>query len=468
MALLNPASFRAMARTGAAVRALSVSASSAASSSGLKERLAELIPIKQKEIKEFRQKYADAKVCDVTLDQVYGGMRDIKCLVTETSLLDAQEGIRYRGYTLPECQQLLPKAPGGKQPLPEATFWLLLTGEVPTEAQVRAVSREWAERASIPAHVERTIANFPSTMHPMSQFVAAIAALQTESKFAAAYEAKKINKNNYWDLTYEDSVDLIAKLPTVAATIYRNVYGDGSVAAINPNADWSENFCTMLNFSQNKEFVELMRLYLTIHADHEGGNASAHTTHLVGSTLADPYLSFSAGMCALAGPLHGLANQEVLVWLNEVRAQIGDNWDDETLRKFVWDTLHKGNVVPGYGHAVLRKTDPRYMCQREFALQHLGNDPLFRLVSKMFDIVPDVLLKQGKAKNPWPNVDAHSGVLLTYYGFTQMNFYTVLFGVSRALGVLASLTWDRALNLPLERPKSLDTPALKKLVGYKA
>lgn len=114
----------------------------------------------------------------------------------------------------------------------------------------------------------------------------------------------------------------------------------------------------------NPEFIELMRLYLTIHSDHEGGNVSAHTTHLVGSALSDPYLSFAAGMNGLAGPLHGLANQEVLVWLQKLREQVGENPTDEKLKDFIWKTLKSGQVVPGYGHAVLRKTDPRYTCQR--------------------------------------------------------------------------------------------------------
>lgn len=134
----------------------------------------------------------------------------------------------------------------------------------------------------------------------------------------------------------------------------------------------------MLGFD-DQQFVELMRLYLSIHTDHEGGNVSAHTTHLVGSALSDPYLSFAAGINGLAGPLHGLANQEVLVWLQKLRAKLGDNPSDDQLKEFIWNTLKSGQVVPGYGHAVLRKTDPRYTCQREFALKHLPNDSLFKV-----------------------------------------------------------------------------------------
>lgn len=432
-------------------------------STDLKAVLDKKIPAEQERVKAFRKEYGNKVVGEVTVDMMYGGMRGIKGLVCETSVLDADEGIRFRGYSIPECQKLLPKAPGGTEPLPEGIFWLLITGEIPTEAQVKALSKEWANRAELPAHVVTMLNNFPTHLHPMSQFSAAITALNSESKFVKAY-TDGIHKSKYWEVAYEDSMDLIAKLPVVAATIYRNTYKDGKgIGAIDTNLDWSANFTKMLGFD-NPEFTDLMRLYLTIHSDHEGGNVSAHTVHLIASALSDPYLSFAGGLNGLAGPLHGLANQEVLVWLTKVVSAIGMSPTDDQLKDFIWKTLKSGNVVPGYGHAVLRKTDPRYTCQREFAQKHLPNDPLFKLVAQVYKIVPPVLMETGKVKNPWPNVDAHSGVLLQYYGLKEMNYYTVLFGVSRALGVLAALVWDRALGLPLERPKSMSTDGLMKLV----
>ncbi|RLV76498.1 hypothetical protein DV515_00016915 [Chloebia gouldiae] len=392
-----------------------------------------MIPKEQAKIKSFRQQHGSTAIGQITVDMVYGGMRGMKGLIYETSVLDPDEGIRFRGYSIPECQKKLPKAAGGEEPLPEGLFWLLVTGEIPTQEQVTWLSREWAKRAALPSHVVTMLDNFPTNLHPMSQLSAAVTALNSESKFARAY-AEGIHRAKYWEFVYEDAMDLIAKLPCVAAKIYRNLYREGSgIGAIDPNLDWSHNFTNMLGYT-DPQFIELMRLYLTIHSDHEGGNVSAHTSHLVGSALSDPYLAFAAAMNGLAGPLHGLANQ----------------------------------VVPGYGHAVLRKTDPRYTCQREFALKHLPKDPLFKLVAQLYKIVPNVLLEQGKAKNPWPNVDAHSGVLLQYYGMKEMNYYTVLFGVSRALGVLSQLIWSRALGFPLERPKSMSTKGLMQLVGYKS
>ena len=432
-------------------------------STDLKSVLDKKVPAEQERVKAFRKECGSKVVGEVTVDMMYGGMRGIKGLVCETSVLDADEGIRFRGYSIPECQKLLPKAPGGAEPMPEGIFWLLITGDIPTDAQAKALSKEWNNRAELPSHVVTMLNNFPSHLHPMSQFSAAITALNSESKFAKAY-SEGVHKSKYWEYVYEDSMDLIAKLPVVAATIYRNTFRDGKgVGAIDTNLDWSANFVRMLGYD-NPELTDLMRLYLTIHSDHEGGNVSAHTVHLIGSALSDPYLSFAGGMNGLAGPLHGLANQEVLVWLSKVKEAIGLNPTDDQVKEFIWKTLKSGQVVPGYGHAVLRKTDPRYTCQREFALKHLPNDPLFKLVSQVYKIVPPILMETGKVKNPWPNVDAHSGVLLQYYGMKEMSYYTVLFGVSRALGVLASLVWDRALGLPIERPKSMSTDGLIKAV----
>jgi len=442
----------------------------ASQSTDLKEIVASQLPGKVEEIKNFRKAHGGDSLGNVTVDMAYGGMRGIKGMVWETSVLDADEGIRFRGKTIPECQEVLPAAIPGGEPLPESLFWLLVTGEVPSQEQVNALSAEWAARAGLPAHVEDMLNSLPSNVHPMSQFSAAVTLMNTQSKFAKVTHIRPayndgVHKSAYWEYVYEDCMDCIANLPTIAAVIYNNLYREkASTPAIDPSLDWSANYCKMIRYEDPK-FVELMRLYMTIHSDHEGGNVSAHTSHLVGSALSDPYLSFAAALNGLAGPLHGLANQEVLVWLTQLVEDLGSiEVSDEELRTFIWNSLKGGRVVPGYGHAVLRKTDPRYTCQREFALKHLPDDKLFKLVGQIYKLVPDILLEQGKAKNPWPNVDAHSGVLLQYYGMTEMNYYTVLFGVSRALGCFSQMIWSRAVGLPLERPKSMSTEGLKKFV----
>jgi citrate synthase len=382
-------------------------------------------------------------------------------LVTETSLLDAQDGIRFRGYSIPELQKALPKAPGGSEPLPEGLFYLMLVGDLPTEEDTQWVTAVWQRRSHVPNHVFATIDAMPLNAHPMSQFVVGIMALQTESTFAKNY-AKGMNKKDYWEATFDDAMDLIARLPRIAAYIYRRKYKGGDHIQPNGLLDWSGNFAHMMGFEE-EGFKELMRLYMTIHADHEGGNVSAHTTHLVGSALSDPYLSLAAGLNGLAGPLHGLANQEVIKWIFELREKIGsESPTKEQIAEYVKQTLSEGKVVPGYGHAVLRQTDPRFTAQMEFGKKHMPDDPLVNTIWNVYETVPDILGSIAKIKNPWPNVDAHSGALLVHYGMVEYEFYTVLFGVSRALGVLASLCWDRALGFPLERPKSVSTRLVKK------
>jgi len=426
----------------------------------IKDKFKEKADSMSAEMKDILKQHGDKKIGEVTLSQVYQGMRGITGLVTETSLLDAQEGIRFRGYSIPELQQKLPKAPKGSEPLPEGLFYLMLVGELPTDEDVQHLTSVWQRRSHVPNHVFATIEALPVTAHPMTQFVVAIMALQTESQFAKKYAAG-LNKKDYWGSVFDDSMDLIARLPRVAAYIYRRKYKKGDHIQPNGLLDWAGNFAHMMGF-EDEGFKELMRLYMTIHADHEGGNVSAHTTHLVGSALSDPYLSFAAGMNGLAGPLHGLANQEVIKWIYEMREQLATELpSQEQIVEYVKKTLQEGKVVPGYGHAVLRKTDPRFTAQMEFGKKHMPDDPLVQTVWNIYEAVPPILQSLGKIKNPWPNVDAHSGSLLVHYGMMEYEFYTVLFGVSRALGVLASLCWDRAFSFPIERPKSITNAQVK-------
>lgn len=426
----------------------------------IKDRFKEKADSVAIEIKDLLKEHGNKVIGEVTLSQIYQGMRGMTGLVSETSLLDAQDGIRFRGYSIPELREKLPKASGGTEPLPEGLFYLMLVGSLPSDDAVQHVSSVWQRRSHVPNHVFATIEALPVSTHPMTQFVVAIMSLQTESQFSKRY-AKGMGKKDYWDAVFDDSMDLIARLPRIAAYIYRRKYKNGEHIQPNGLLDWSGNFAHMMGY-EDEGFHELMRLYMTIHADHEGGNVSAHTTHLVGSALSDPYLSFAAGMNGLAGPLHGLANQEVIKWIYELREEIGsDVPTKEQIGDYVRKTLSEGKVVPGYGHAVLRQTDPRFTAQQDFGKKHMPDDPLVQTVWNIYEAVPPILQTVGKIKNPWPNVDAHSGSLLVHYGMVEYEFYTVLFGVSRALGVLANLCWSRALGFPLERPKSVTTKLVK-------
>jgi citrate synthase len=329
---------------------------------GIKEAFAARLPAALAEVRDVRARFGDEILGTCTVNQAYGGMRSVKAMTYETSLLDTEEGIRFRGYTIPECQELLPKFPGGNEPLPESLLWLLLTGDIPSDAQIDQLRADMAARATVPEAVNRAIDALPTTLHPMSQLSIAVLALQEHSVMAAEY-AKGTTKALYWEHTLEDSLTLIARLPEVAARIYRRTFRDGSFIPSDPeNLDMSANYARMMGFD-DPGFDELMRLYLTIHTDHEGGNASAHTMRLVGSTLADPYLAFSGGLNSLAGPLHGLANQEVLNWLLEIKTKLGDRpANKDNLTELCHATLDSGRVIPGYGHAVLCVAFPIHSC----------------------------------------------------------------------------------------------------------
>ena len=406
-----------------------------------------------KEFQRLKNDHADVVLGQVTIGQVLTGMKGIPLLVTDTSKLDPEEGIRFKGYSIPELQQTLPKINPEGEPLPEGLFYLMLIGEIPSQEDALNLSKDWATRSHVPQHVFDVIDAMPKTSKPMTQFSAAIVSMATESIFQKAYRAG-VSKKFYWDATYEDVMNLIARLPRIAAYIYRRQFHNGDHIEPNPRMDWAGNLAHMMGFD-SEDIRRLFRLYMIIHADHEGGNVSAHTAHLVGSALSNPYYAYSAAMNGLAGPLHGFANQDVIFWMFEMIEELDtDTPTDKQVAAYCKKTLEEGRVIPGYGHAVLRKTDPRFTAQQDFANKYIKDDKMVNLANQLYKVVPPILGSIGKIKNPWPNVDAYSGSLLYHYGIKEYTFYTVLFGVSRALGVLASLVNDRIYGMPIERPTS--------------
>ena len=434
--------------------------------SDLKKKLHEKIENWRPRTTKLIKEYGDVVVGDVTIAKLIGGMRGIKCLVTDISYLDPYEGIRFRGFTIPEVLEKLPKPKDGSEiPFVEGFVYLLLTGDLPTEKEVNEIAEEFKQRRVVPKYVFDVIDAHPVDTHPMVLFSAAVLSMEKESEFVKGYQ-KGISKMDYWDPTYEDAMNLLAKLPEIGAYIYRKKYRNADIISPNPDLDFGANFAHMMGI--DKPYDDMSRLYFILHSDHESGNVSAHTGHLVSSALSDIYYSISAMVNGLAGPLHGLANQEVLRWIQGVMDKMGGKTpSEEEMKKFVWDTLNSGQVIPGYGHAVLRKTDPRYEAQRDFCLKHLPDDPIFKYIDSLYQVVPDILREHGKAKNPWPNVDAQSGVIQWYYGIREYDFYTVLFSIGRAIGVLSNIIWDRALGYPIERPKSLTTKMIEDIAFKK-
>lgn len=429
----------------------------------LKEKLAASLPEWRERVRKLVKDSGDVVVGDVTISQVYGGMRDVKALVTDISYVDPNEGIRLRGYTIPEVLEKLPKPEGATMPYVGGLYYLLLVGEIPTRDQAVEVEEEWKRRATVPQFVFDALKAMLIDAHPMMLFSIAILALQNGSLFAKRYH-EGMRREEYWEPMLEDSLNLTAKLPAIAAYIYNLKYHERRIIAPDPKLDWAANFAQMVGIP-TPEYMDLSRLYFILHSDHESGNASAHATHLAASTLSDIYYAFSAGINSLAGPLHGLANQESLGWLLHIHDQFTGVPTREQLRQFAWDTLNAGQVIPGYGHAVLRKPDPRFTAQFEYANKYMPDDEIFQIAKMVYEIVPQVLIEQGKAKNPSPNVDAISGTLQYHYGLKEFDFYTVLFGVGRSLGVSANAVWARALGQPIERPKSLTTAILEDIAS---
>ncbi|MCK4251549.1 citrate (Si)-synthase [candidate division WOR-3 bacterium] len=421
----------------------------------LKEKLAQKIPQLRDEIKGFVKEHANKVISEVSVAQAYGGMRGVKALVCDTSVVPPDKGLIIRGTPIGEL----------KDQLPEAVFYLLVTGEMPDNEALEDLKMDLKSRSKVPDYVWKTLEAMPKDSHPMVMFSLGILAMEKESVFKKKYN-EGMKKIEYWDSTLEDCLNLIAKLPTLAAGIYRMRFNKGPRIEPDPNLDWAGDYARMLGLDDSTgEFANLIRLYMVLHTDHEGGNVSAHTCHCVGSALSDAYYAVSAGLNGLAGPLHGLANQMCLRWAIMVKDKFGGVPTEDQLRQFAWDTLKSGQVIPGYGHAVLRVTDPRFTAFHEFGSRVCAEDDLFQIVAKVFKIIPDVLREHGKAKDPWPNVDAASGCLLYHFGLTEFEYYTVLFGVSRALGMCSQLIVSRALGEAIERPKSVTTEWMKQAVA---
>jgi citrate synthase len=342
-------------------------------------------------------------------------------------------------------------------------LYLLLVGELPSKEELTDLQNELKMRSIVPEYVWTFLKAVPKEAHPMALFSAALTLLENESIFRKEYD-KGMKKEVYWEYALEDSLDIIAKLPAIAAGIYRIKFNKGELIPSNPKLDWAADYIHMLGLEESEEVYNMMRLYMTLHTDHEGGNVSAFTSSVVGSALSDPYYSLSAGLNGLAGPLHGLANQECLRFVLDLISHFEGAPTDEQLRELAKERLDKGLVIPGYGHAVLRVTDPRFTAFLEFGKKYFPNDDKILVVEKLFHIIPQLLIDQGKAKDPWPNVDASSGALLYHYGIKEFEYYTVLFGVSRALGICSQIILSRAVGFPITRPKSITLNWLEKAV----
>lgn len=417
----------------------------------LLEKLEQKIPNWREDVRTLIYDSGSSVISEVSLKQAYGGMRGVKGLVCDTSSVSEDTGLIIRGIPLLDIIEILP----------EEVLYLLLTGDLPDKDALSELQSNLQEHAVVPDYIWTILRNMPNDSHPMAMFNTAVLAMEKESVFRSYYD-KGMNKNDFWKPTLEDGIRLIAKLPALGAGVYRIRFEKGNLINPDQSLDWGANYAHMLGLdNSDNNLKKLMRLYLMLHCDHEGGNASAFTSLTIGSTLSDLYYAVSGGLNALAGPLHGLANQECLKFVLDIRDEFGGAPSKKEIEELCWDRLKNGRVIPGYGHAVLRCPDPRFTAFMNFGKEHIKNDDVFSIVENLFEVVPKVLLKHGKAKNPWPNVDAVSGALLYHYGITEFSYYTVLFSISRAMGIISQIVINRALGIPIMRPKSVTTDWLK-------
>ena len=417
----------------------------------LLEKLEQKIPNWREDVRALISDSGSSVISEVSLKQAYGGMRGVKGLVCDTSSVSEDTGLIIRGIPLLDIIEILP----------EEVLYLLLTGDLPDKDALSELQSNLQEHAVVPDYIWTILRNMPNDSHPMAMFNTAVLAMEKESVFRSYYD-KGMNKNDFWKPTLEDGIRLIAKLPALGAGVYRIRFEKGNLINPDQSLDWGANYAQMLGLdNSDNNLKKLMRLYLMLHCDHEGGNASAFTSLTIGSTLSDLYYAVSGGLNALAGPLHGLANQECLKFVLNIRDEFGGAPSKKEIEELCWDRLKNGRVIPGYGHAVLRCPDPRFTAFMNFGKEHIKNDDVFSIVENLFEVVPKVLLKHGKAKNPWPNVDAASGALLYHYGITEFSYYTVLFSISRAMGIISQIVINRALGIPIMRPKSVTTDWLK-------
>ncbi len=425
----------------------------------LKNNVKKRIDFLGEEIAGILKNHAETNIGEIKVKHLLGGMRGLKSMVCNTSFVDPYGGLFISGYEIPAFSDKLP----------EEIFYLLCTGKFPNEKEMVELSEELNHRSEIPDYLWTFMRDLPQEMHPMTMFNLGILAMEGSSVFKEKYQSG-MKKADYWEYTLEDSLNLLAKLPGLAAGIYRIHFLGKDLIDHKSSLDWGANLANMLGINTyDNSFAGLIKLYLVLHCDHEGGNVSAFTSRVVNSALSNIYYAASAGLNGLAGPLHGLANQECLRFISGIHKKLGNIPSTNELQKYVLEILNAGGIIPGYGHAVLRVTDPRFTAFMEFGNKHCSNSPYFQTVKKLFYVVPDILksYKEGKVANPWPNVDAISGTLLYHYGMKHFDFYTVMFGISRTMGFCAQNIIARGLHQPIIRPKSVTNEWLKSFLEKK-
>lgn len=344
------------------------------------------------------------------------GLRGVPVGTVRTSRVDPQKGVSYVGYPIMELVKRDP----------EEVVYLLLHKDLPTADQAAEFKKDLQSRAQVPGGVIDLIKQLPKEGHPMEWFIASLLYLGMLGK----------TENNDYK---EDGLNLLARINEVTAAIFRIRNGWGDPIPSKPELGFVENFVHMLGAPDaSDKLTEVLRAFYIMHMDHGGGNLSTFTGKAVASGLSDIYVSLAAAMAGLYGPRHGRANQDCLKFVKEIGKA-----DDDHIRNFIQSKIDNKELIYGFGHAVLRAEDPRATIQYGLAEKYFPDDTNCQVVLKLRKIVVEMLSKIEKISNPHPNVDAVSGSLLSAAGLKDPDYYTVLFGWSRVVGITAQIIDER-------------------------
>lgn len=370
----------------------------------------------------------------VTKEHLETGLRGYPVGYCTTSFVDPQKGLFYMDQPISEMVDIEPID----------VIYLLYHGNKGTENEVKAFYAELQKRSHLSPETLKTIQTLPKIGHPMKLFSCA---LLTCGMLEGTGDYK------------EDCLNLIAKIPLIAAATISHHAG-WELGQSDPSKGYIENFTQMLNVpnASKEDLLRVFKLFNKLHYDHGGGNLSAFVGKAVASGLEDLYGSIAASMCALEGPRHGKANQDCLEFTKKLLEEMGENATLEDVEKSLKDKLAKKELVYGFGHAVLRVEDPRATIQYETAKKHYGSNPLIKMALLLREAGVKVLKENPKISNPYPNVDAISGALLSAAGFNLPEYYTLLFGMSRIVGVSIQILYERNVaregkGVPIYRPK---------------
>lgn len=377
---------------------------------------------------------------EVTEDHLETGMRGYPVGYCTTSYVDPIKGLFYKGRPIAElCKKE-----------PEQVIYLLYHGEEGSETDVTRFAEELKKRGRCSQAVIKHILSLPGSGDPMQLFASAIL-------ISGMVEG---GKRDY----REDALHLIAKIPHLAATVINHHAGWGETPPPDRKMGYMENFARMLRAPQGneKQLAEIFRLFNVMHYDHGGGNLSAFVGKAVASGLEDLYGSVASSMCALAGPRHGRANRDCLEFVRSILDELGEAPSSRELEELIRKRMEEKKLIYGFGHTVLRAEDARATLFYETALAQFPAHPLVKIALSLRGIVPDILKELSRITSPYPNVDAISGTVLVASGFPHPEYFTVLFGMARVVGISLQIIYERCearggKGTPIVRPKYLYT-----------